>query len=201
MPLKTLVKLGAVSNLSDARYAAGMGVDLIGFSIDEDDPHFIGFDSIIAITSWLSGVKIVGETKKFDIDKINLAIETLGLDYVQLNGSFNFDKYPKINRPIIQKILCIDTNVLHLYAGKVAYLLFDNGEEDFDLLSIKEQLKVFGTVYPIIVSSGLTLANVNRIVTECEVTGIELKGGLEEKPGSKDFDDIAAFLEIIQEEE
>jgi phosphoribosylanthranilate isomerase len=31
MPLKTFVKVGCITNLSDARYCAGMGVDMLGF--------------------------------------------------------------------------------------------------------------------------------------------------------------------------
>ena len=32
--LKTIVKVSEVNNLSDARYCAGMGVEYIGFSMD-----------------------------------------------------------------------------------------------------------------------------------------------------------------------
>ena len=41
MGLKTLVKVSEVNNLSDARYCAGMGVEMIGFSLDENHPKFI----------------------------------------------------------------------------------------------------------------------------------------------------------------
>ena len=33
--LKTQVKVSSITNLSDARYCAGMGVDLLGFPIQE----------------------------------------------------------------------------------------------------------------------------------------------------------------------
>ncbi|MEY3417235.1 MAG: hypothetical protein RL060_1347, partial [Bacteroidota bacterium] len=105
MKLKTLVKVGNISNLTDARYSAGMGVDMIGFSLDEDDPAYLTIDEINAITGWISGVKLVGETKEFNIEKINFLIKELNLDYIQLNSSFNFDKYAQINKPIIQKVL------------------------------------------------------------------------------------------------
>ena len=32
MPLKTFVKVGNITNLSDARYCAGMGVDMLRIS-------------------------------------------------------------------------------------------------------------------------------------------------------------------------
>jgi phosphoribosylanthranilate isomerase len=38
MALKCFVKVGNVTNLSDARYCAGMGVDLLGFPVDAAQP-------------------------------------------------------------------------------------------------------------------------------------------------------------------
>ena len=58
--LKTKVKVGKVTNLSDARYCAGMGVDMLGFSIglahDSIDPK-----KYKEITEWVSGPDFVLE--------------------------------------------------------------------------------------------------------------------------------------------
>ncbi|MEY3451559.1 MAG: hypothetical protein RL711_1385, partial [Bacteroidota bacterium] len=136
MKLKTLVKVGNISNLTDARYSAGMGVDMIGFSLDEDDPAYLTIDEINAITGWISGVKLVGETKEFNIEKINFLIKELNLDYIQLNSSFNFDKYAQINKPIIQKVLVLDSYVFHLYLNKVEYMIFESVEPNFDIMKV-----------------------------------------------------------------
>ena len=200
MKLKTLVKVGNISNLTDARYSAGMGVDMIGFSLDEDDPAYLTIDEINAITGWISGVKLVGETKEFNIEKINFLIKELNLDYIQLNSSFNFDKYAQINKPIIQKVLVLDSYVLHLYLNKVEYMLFESVDPNFDIMKVREQLKAFSTIYPIIVGSGINHENVNFILEECHIKGIALKGSMEDRPGSKDYDDLADILEVIQDE-
>jgi phosphoribosylanthranilate isomerase len=200
MKLKTLVKVGNISNLTDARYSAGMGVDMIGFSLDEDDPAYLTIDEINAITGWISGVKLVGETKEFNIEKINFLIKELNLDYIQLNSSFNFDKYAQINKPIIQKVLVLDSYVLHLYLNKVEYMLFESVDPNFDIMKVREQLKAFSTIYPIIVGSGLNPENINYILEECHIKGIALKGSMEDRPGSKDYDDLADILEVIQDE-
>ena len=39
MGLRTSVIVNGVNNLSDARYCAGMGVDVIGFNLKLDDPN------------------------------------------------------------------------------------------------------------------------------------------------------------------
>ena len=39
--LSTIVKISQVTNLSDAGYCAGMGVEMIGFMIDEDSESYV----------------------------------------------------------------------------------------------------------------------------------------------------------------
>ena len=62
MALKLRVKLGGVNNLSDARYAAGMGVEAIGFGIDKEQQGFLDPEAMHAISDWIAGIEIVGET-------------------------------------------------------------------------------------------------------------------------------------------
>ena len=55
MMLKTFVKVSGVNNLSDARYCAGMGVDVIGFNIDPELGEAIDPVKFGEISSWLAG--------------------------------------------------------------------------------------------------------------------------------------------------
>jgi phosphoribosylanthranilate isomerase len=53
--LTKTVKISNVTNLSDARYCAGMGVEMLGFSIDEDSPNYISpKNSRISVPGWLA---------------------------------------------------------------------------------------------------------------------------------------------------
>ena len=61
MPLKTKVLISSITNLSDARYATGMGVDFLGFSMNDEDTHFIGYTNYTAITTWLQDMNFAGE--------------------------------------------------------------------------------------------------------------------------------------------
>ena len=56
MSLKTKVKAGNITNLSDARYCAGMGVDWLSFPADVVDPT-----TYKEITSWVTGPQFVLE--------------------------------------------------------------------------------------------------------------------------------------------
>ena len=61
MPLRTFVKVGNITNLSDARYCAGMGVDMMGFCIDPENKNFVNPESFQEITKWVSLPHFVGE--------------------------------------------------------------------------------------------------------------------------------------------
>ena len=60
MALKTFVKISSVNNLSDARYCAGMGVDIIGFDLHEGSDHYVSPSKFKEIERWISGVKLAG---------------------------------------------------------------------------------------------------------------------------------------------
>ena len=61
MALKTLVKVGNISNLSDARYCAGMGVDMLGFRVISGQEHYVSPELFKEIRGWFSGPSVVAE--------------------------------------------------------------------------------------------------------------------------------------------
>ena len=84
MSLKTIVKISNVTNLSDARYCAGMGVDMLGFSMDADSPNYIDPKKFGEIRGWVAGVQIVGETTATDPDVIEQLLDTYQPDCCRL---------------------------------------------------------------------------------------------------------------------
>src|ERR1041385_6500820 len=63
--LITKVKVGKVTNLSEARYCAGMGVDLLSFPISSIDPK-----TYQEITNWVAGPMFGIEVMKADLEKL-----------------------------------------------------------------------------------------------------------------------------------
>ena len=61
MALRTFVKVSTISNLSDARYCAGMGVDLLGFCTIEEQDDYMHPARFQEIRGWVTGPKIVAE--------------------------------------------------------------------------------------------------------------------------------------------
>lgn len=205
MALKTLVKVSEVNNLSDARYCAGMGVEMLGFSLDENHPKFIEINKLREISTWIAGVKSVGEFTGENVENMNYLAKELNLDYIQVEKPISAEHIKNLHKPVILK-LNTETfdkneleNYLSKYKGFVEFFLLEN-ENQSSILSIKDELKKWCNVYPIILGSGINQKDLDIILDEIKPAGISLKGGEEIKPGLKSFDELAEILEALEVE-
>ncbi|MFN3404635.1 MAG: hypothetical protein ACK40G_11105 [Cytophagaceae bacterium] len=202
MALRTLVKVSEVNNLSDARYCAGMGVEMIGYSLDENHPKFIEISSLREISTWISGVKAVGEFAGDNIYNMNYLAEQLKLEYIQLNQTLHPEFLAGLKFPIIQK-LNFTGNVeefqylINKYKGKVTYFLIES-ENLNSVIGYEKILRDICTSEKVILSFGISKENLDIILNEIKPEGIGLKGGHEIKPGFKEFDELAEILEELE---
>ena len=67
MSLKYFVKVGNVNNLSDARYCSAMGVNQLGFKLNDFDNNSSIIDNIKEIIGWINGVDTVAEFDNNDV--------------------------------------------------------------------------------------------------------------------------------------
>ncbi|MFA0963907.1 phosphoribosylanthranilate isomerase [Roseivirga sp. BDSF3-8] len=204
MALKTFVKISGVTNLSDARYCAGMMVNMIGFDLDPDSKQFTAPEKFAEITEWLSGVELVGEFNQMDVDSIRETGEAYRLDAIQTSSVevaphlvkattlpviFKLDvsqmEDPAEMRPIIEKI-----------GNAVAFTLIESEGEEKGEAWMKASLDV-SEHFPVVLGIGVTASNVSDL-TNSNLKGISLRGGEEIKPGLKDFDELADILEALE---
>jgi phosphoribosylanthranilate isomerase len=206
MNLKTLVAVNNINNLSDARYCAGMGVDILGFCLTEDKPGYMSPVAIKEIAGWVSGVKIAGEFLDEPIDIINDLVDVCGLHLVQLNELYLLDDISRIKVPVIQRVVINkDTDEtelvesLRLYQNKVRYFLITTD----DFTGIDETNSRFladlAKQFLILLGFGITKEGVLNILEEVNPAGIALKGGHEIKPGLKTFDELSEILEELED--
>jgi phosphoribosylanthranilate isomerase len=206
MALKTLVKISGINNLTDARYCAGMGVDLLGFNIDQNSTDFIGFQKIEDIIQWLSGVQLVGEIGQQNLQSVS----EYGFDFLEISNFHLLDETGNdtIANNIILKITLNQHSFITHYVGeifekyhhKVAYFLLEN-EEGHSLVidkTTQEMLKTWCQKYAILLGFGITKDNVMALLNELQPKGIALQGGNEISPGLKDMDSLAEILEILE---
>ncbi len=211
MALKTLVKISNVTNLSDARYCAGMGVDMLGFSMDADSPDYVEPEKFREIKSWVAGVQIVGETTATDPELIEQLLDTYQPDVLQIDeGALlpyltTLDKVPDELRFILRVDLSqvtldqLDTLFQTGVTGADYILLESNGPLHLDA-DLKIALKRPASRHPILLGTGISVTNVHDLLTELPVRGIALSGSTEERPGSKEFGELMDILEAIEVE-
>ncbi len=202
MSLQTIVKISNVTNLSDARYCAGMGVEMLGFSIDT-----LPVEKFNEIKNWVAGVKIVGESSSTDLAHITQLTQAYQLDYLQVNLPSLIDGISLVGLPLILRLDFFELSeseimvIFEQYKQKVAYFLLENSDEfahlENEILEILNRLSIN---YRILLGFGLKESNIKEILDEVPLTGIALMGEAELRPGYKDFGEMMDILEAIEED-
>ncbi len=202
MSLKTLVKVGEVNNLSDARYCAGMGAEYIGFQLDEDHDKFVDFNTFKAITGWIEGVKYIGEFENSTSAQIFEKQKEYQFEVVQISNPRQLDQLGGIGIP---KILKLTLNSIEEISSidytKADYLLLEsNGINELSSEDINT-LKTVCTQKPTVLGFGFSDENINEVLEKIKPLGISLKGSDEIRPGYKDYDELADIFEAIEVDE
>ena len=200
MALRTLVKVGEINNLSDARYCAGMGVDFAGFLLDADSK--VSPELFIAITEWIKGVKIVGEFETADSERIEALHERFRFDFVQtsnkeLLNTLNVSCAKILKLTINESIEEIES-LLPEYDTIVDYFLIESNNTEVISDAEARILDRICKRYPILLGYGLNASDIEKVIDYTNPIGISLKGGDEIRPGYKNFDDLADILEAIE---
>jgi phosphoribosylanthranilate isomerase len=206
--LTTTVKISNVTNLSDARYCAGMGVEMLGFSIDQDSPNYISPKKFEDICSWLSGVTLVAETAQTNPETIITALNDYAVHAVQVEdpgllGYLNSE----LDLPVILRI-SVDVynedeidSILSRYSDAVTHFLL---ESDHGSALTDRWTSVLGELageYPLLVGFGIEDENTVAALTErFPGVGIALRGSDELRPGYKDFGSMMDILEALEEQ-
>lgn len=88
MALKTFVKVSSITNLSDARYCAGMGVDMLGFRVVSTDAAFIAPQRFQEIRGWITGPYVVAELHGLKSeDDLQSVMENYRPDFIELGSA------------------------------------------------------------------------------------------------------------------
>lgn len=194
MALKTLVKVGKISNLSDARYCAGMSVDMLGFSVISGQDNYVSPELFKEMRGWFTGPTVVAEVygieKHEDLPGI---VQTYLPDF--LEGTL--------------------TDILKLHSAFAAYIVSTTYEE---IKAREEELGIYrAQIAFLIIPESTSLENIEALSREYKILlridslspedgklhnthikGIALQGSAEDKPGLKNYDALASVLEKLE---
>ena len=194
--LKIKVKVGKVTNLSDARYCAGMGVDLLGFPIGSHD----GIDpkKYKEITDWVSVPGFVLEWTEAEIpNNFEDILQLYNAHFIQIDAR-QLQYIPPLKIPLIVILKVTDWSTYHQLLksnkGRIGYLIVMNPKNSLpDPLLIAPIASEFSVLLGFDIS-----ANNLGILTSMPVVGISLEGTEESTPGLKDYSHLSEILERLE---
>lgn len=188
--MKSKVKVGNITNLSDARYCAGMGVDWLGFNVDT-----IGLKTFEDITGWVTGPSFVIEVNpdtaleqlnQYQPDAVELPISRLSAI-----GQFTFST---IFVSLSMQDWLNRKNELIALQGKVSMLVLTQGladeQQENDLLN--ELSNYFEVLIGFPAAADRIPENLLHKV------GYNLQGSDEVRPGLKDYQSLSDILEKLE---
>lgn len=196
MALKTFVKISEVTNLSDARYCAGMAVQQLGFVVDPNHASYTDPRTFQELADWVSGVAFVAEISDCN-EPIKELISPYAVDAVQITRHAQIQEALGLGFPVIfeanQLIEAIDA--WQESGKKLDYILLDAAG-----LSL-EEVAVHSHEMPLVISNAFEGDEVLAWVENTSIKGIAMRGGSEIRPGYKNFDALADVLESLEGDE
>ena len=195
MALKTLVKISKVNNLSDARYCAGMGVDMIGFILDKDDSQYVDPTTFCDITQWISGPRLVGEFgASMRVEDIKIIATNYSLDYLQVENPEHLEPLSYLDTPLIFKM----NNVARIEE------FMEHANDFTEIMVLSLTTDEWRTMGKEIIFPNKTILNIqptSAILTlpdDLPFLGFELEATPEKQTGFKDYGEIMDILEALE---
>ena len=204
----TKVKICGITNIADAKAAARLGADFIGFNFYPKSPRFIDEKKAIRIAKAVpSSVKKVGIFVNEDQMKIMRLAEDVPLDLIQLSGDEDSAYRKTLKKLIGKKII----QAVRIGSGKMSNRKIPNA--DFMLLDshkkglyggtgVRIDPKKISRMGPIgrkklFLAGGLTPNNVGDAIRKTHPYAVDVCSGIEKVPGKKDILKMKAFFEAV----
>ncbi|MEJ2730144.1 MAG: phosphoribosylanthranilate isomerase [Deltaproteobacteria bacterium] len=204
---KVSVKICGITNLMDACTAVRLGADALGF-IFAPSPRRIAPQTareiIRALPPFVKSVGVFAHETPASIRKV---INDCSLDLVQLHGDESPALCDELMPYTIKALRVKDESSLQsgqAYHGKVRALLLDTYSKEkaggtgrtFDW-KLASKLKKHKT--PIILSGGLTPANIAAAIHIVKPYAVDVNSGVEERPGKKSQTLIRDLMENVRQ--
>lgn len=205
MALKTFVIVSNISGLSDARYCAGMGVNVLGFDLDGD--RAVPLDKLGDITEWIAGVDLCGRFIESNADDIRHIVSEATLSYLQVDDPDLAAEIQSLGYQVQLIYDIISANEIPNMEG----FFRDNAdlvnsfvvECEYDDLTDEARAEAIrlSSDYPVVLAFGFDATTVNDLVSGSNLKGVALKGSEETQPGFKDYGEIMDILEVLEEDD
>jgi phosphoribosylanthranilate isomerase len=214
------IKICANTNLEDARMAAELGADAVGF-VFAPSRRRVTAKEVAQITPHLpTNVERIGVFDSLYAEEIAAAVREAGLTAVQLHGGGELVLAKRLNELFEGRVGLIQTvhwsvdegdesanavrqrlSAIEAASG-IERVLIDSkvGQAtggtgvSFDWAAAREVLHTGSGHSKMIVAGGLRPDNVAEAISELNPWGVDVASGVEKAPGRKDPEKLAAFI-------
>ncbi|MBT9392335.1 hypothetical protein KLP40_04095 [Hymenobacter sp. NST-14] len=208
MALLVPVMVRGINNLSDARYCAGMGADSLTFRLDPALPGYLTPEVVQELSGWVAGVELLGEFDTLPVAEINALVQQCGLHAVLLHRRRTPEELGQLSVPALKLIRWVPDMLpedvdLRFREQAPSYLGFVLATPPEPLPNPAETTRLTeqARTYPVWLGSDFAPNGTLRAyVEQLRPAGIVLQGGDEIKPGLRDFDEMEAIFEQLEEE-
>lgn len=204
MALQTFVKIGNITNLSDARYCAGMGVNILGFPLDPSSDESISHETFKEITEWISGIDLAGEFGDSSLEEIKYCVISCDLQVIQTRNIDLVEAVAALGKTVIFKMVIETEQEVAKLKSKLSYLdelvkyVLISCENATLYDSIDDFIRYYNGNVMMLKGYGIDETDFEDM---SKFPGIELQGSPEERPGFKDYGRVMDILEELEEED
>ncbi len=203
-----MVKICGLRTIDALEASIDAGADLAGFVFFEKSPRHLTLDAAKALAGRAAGrIGVVALTVDASDEWLEAIIDAIRPDFLQLHGRETPERVraakTRFNLPVIKAIGvgCGEDLVAAKAYAEADVLLYDAKPApdagrpgglgrafDWDLLSRAPKEKAW------LLSGGLTPQTVAEAIRVTGAPGVDVSSGVENDPGEKDLNRIAAFL-------
>lgn len=196
------IKVCGITRSEDAHRAAELGVDALGFVLWPHSPRAIALDTARAIIASLPPlVTPVGVFVDPSTEEIARARDA-GLQVAQVHGSA-----PTVppGMPLLQAVhLAVDgVGIMPAVPDGVPVLVdaHDPARRGGTGRTVDwAHVRRIAAGRPVVLAGGLTAGNVATAIRLARPYGVDVSSGVEQEPGVKDHDKLAAFVAAVRAE-
>lgn len=194
------IKVCGITRAEDARAAAALGVNAVGFVLWPQSPRALTLDAVRALVSTLPPFVVrVGVFVDPAPDEIEQAREA-GIQVAQVHGA----------APVLPPGMAL-LQAVHLASdgeglvppvpGHTPVLVdaFDPVRRGGTGRTVDwARVRAIASSRPVVLAGGLTADNVAAAIREAQPYGVDVSSGVELRPGVKDHDKLAAFVAAVR---
>ena len=203
--MRTRIKFCGITRLDDARYAAELGVDAIGFVFTRASQRFIGVSQARSIRAelppFVTAVALFMDDEPGWIEEV---ISTVQPDLLQFHGAERDGFATSFSRPYIKAVPMGSVADIARHASaypNAAGLLLDSHARGarggtgvtFDWTRIPP-----GTGRQFVLAGGLNPTNVAEAIATVRPYAVDVSSGIESAPGIKDAAKMRAFAAEVR---